>query len=160
VFRVAGEADLVALRDLERSANLAGFAHVFPPDRYPFPDDAVLARWRLVLDDPAVTVLVCDAFDGGGLLAYVAYDEATVRHLAVHPRRWGEGLATAALTRALEAMTRSGAREVRLWVLAENHRARRLYEHLGWRPSGREQDGSWRPYPLEMEYQRRVGDPA
>ena len=157
VFRQAGEADLVALRDLERTATLAGFSHVFPPERYPFPDDAVLARWRLVLEDPGAAVLVRDGPDGRGLVAYVAYDDTSVRHLAVHPQHWGEGLATAALGTALAALRRRGSGRASLWVLAENHRARRLYEHLGWRPSGREQDGSWPPYPLELEYCRRTG---
>ena len=39
-------------------------------------------------------------------------------------------------------------------VLVENHRARGLYEHLGWTPTGREQSAEWPPYPVEMEYGR------
>ena len=45
-----------ALLDLERRANLVGLAHVFPADRFAFPDDDVLARWCLLLADPSVTV--------------------------------------------------------------------------------------------------------
>jgi hypothetical protein len=39
-------------------------------------------------------------------------------------------------------------------VLRENTRARGLYEHLGWAPTGREQAAEWPPYPVELEYGR------
>ena len=32
-----------------------------------------------------------------------------------------------------------------------NHRARGLYEHLGWEPTGREQAAEWPPYPVELQ---------
>ncbi len=153
MFRVATPADLTALRDLERAANLAALGHVFPPDRYPFPDDAVLARWALVLDEPGVAVLVVD---GAGrreaLVAYAAHDDRSLRHLAVHPTRWGTGLATAAIAVATEAMARRGGREAELWCLVDNHRARRLYEHLGWRATPERQDAPWPPHPVELRY--------
>ena len=56
MFREATEHDLLSLAELERDANLVGLAHVVPPERYPCPVDAVLARWRLVLDDPTAVV--------------------------------------------------------------------------------------------------------
>ena len=56
MFRAASRDDLVALRDLERAANLAALGHVFPPERYPFPDDDVLARWALLFEDPDVGI--------------------------------------------------------------------------------------------------------
>jgi RimJ/RimL family protein N-acetyltransferase len=40
----------------------------------------------------------------------------------------------------------------RLWCLAENHRARRLYDRLGWRPTGVERAAEWPPHPVELEY--------
>lgn len=141
-WRVATSADAVALRDLERTASRAGLAHVF--GELPYPDDDVLARWALLLDDPEVTVEVIE--DEHGLLALVAHDGSTLRHLAVRPDRWGAGLAREAFARAEDA----GAR--RLWVLEANGRARRLYESLGWRPSGATQECPWRPYPTEVEY--------
>ena len=59
-WRRAGSEDAVALTELERVANLAALAHVFDPERHPFPFDDVLARWVLVLDDPEVLVDVVD----------------------------------------------------------------------------------------------------
>jgi GNAT superfamily N-acetyltransferase len=150
-FRGANAADAPALRDLERSAGLAALGHVFPPDRHPYPSDDVLARWHLVLADQGVMVEL--AVDDRGPVCLLAYDEyGTLRHLAVAPRAWGQGLATAAVTRAVRAWRTAGHRDARLWCLAENHRARGLYERLGWRLTGLSQPAPWPPYPTEMEY--------
>jgi GNAT superfamily N-acetyltransferase len=148
-FRRATAADVVALRDLERAASLAGIAHVFPADRFPFPDDGVLARWALVLEDDDVRVEVVDG--PAGLRALTAYDGSSLRHLAVHPDDWGYGLGRAGVERAVEAIAAGGSAQARLWVLEHNHRARGLYEKLGWRPSGVTQECSWPPHPVETE---------
>ena len=55
-------------------------------------------------------------------------------------------VAAAAVARA----SRAGAH--RLWCLADNHRARGLYDHLGWRPTGLTRTAEWPPYPIEIEY--------
>lgn len=144
-WRRAVPADAGRLADLEREANLVALAHVFPPDTHPFPYDGVLARWRAVLADDAVVI---EVVEGEELDAFVAHDASVLRHLAVRPTRWGQGLARAAVARALAA----GAR--RLWVLVDNHRARGLYDHLGWRPTGLTRAAEWSPYPTEMEYTR------
>jgi putative acetyltransferase len=142
---MATAADAVALRDLERAANLAALGHVFPPERFPFPDEEILARWRLVLADPRAQVLVDE--DDRGLTCFVEFDSTTIHHLAVRPDVWGTGLARAARAAAEE---RDHPR--RLWCLRDNHRAIGLYEHLGWRRTGREQPAQWPPYPVELEF--------
>jgi RimJ/RimL family protein N-acetyltransferase len=158
MLRVATTDDLAALRDLERKASLAALGHVFPPERFPFPDDAVLARWALVLDEPGVRVLVRDRgpepIDGLDLLA--AYDHRTLRHLAVHPDLWGQGLATTLVRRALHDMRVDGTTTAELWCLEQNHRARRLYQHLGWRATSDVREAVWAPHPVEMRYTRPV----
>ncbi len=145
-WRRATHHDAVALRDLERVSSRAGLAHVFGD--LPYPDDDVLARWALLLDDPTVVVeVVEDASDGaGGLVAFSAHDGDSLRHLAVRPDHWGAGLGREGFRRAEAA----GAR--RLWVLDLNHRARAMYESLGWAPSGDVQECPWPPYPTELEY--------
>jgi len=172
MLRAATGGDLGALRDLERLANEAALGHVYPPERYPFPENDVLSRWVLVMDDPSVRILVCDDPDdpdGHGLIALAAYDDSTLRHLAVHPDHWGEGLATEAINAALEGMAphgeapheRNGRGQAvaSLWCLRENHRARRLYEYLGWRETTDEQEAAWPPYPIEMRYTRLIVQP-
>ncbi len=141
-WRRASADDVVALRDLERIASRTGLAHVF--GRLPYPDDDVLARWALLLDDPTVAVEVVE--DERGLVALTAHDGSTLRHLAVRPDHWSAGLGREGFARAEAA----GAR--RLWVLEENLRARSLYESLGWTPSGNSQECPWPPFPTELEY--------
>jgi RimJ/RimL family protein N-acetyltransferase len=156
-FREATRDDVAALRDLERAANLAALGHVFPADRFPFPDDDVLARWSLVLDDPDVSVLVAE-HDAGAkdLVMFAAYDSTTLRHLAVHPEHWGQGLASDAIDTVLHAMDRRGGTIASLWCLEENHRARRLYEYLGWRAEPERREAPWPPHPTEMRYSRLI----
>jgi len=141
-WRRATSDDVVALRDLERAASRAGLAHVFGD--LPYPDDDVLARWVLLLDDPDVVVEVVE--DDAGLVALAAHDGSSLRHLAVRPDHWGSGLGRDGFARAEAA----GAR--RLWVLADNGRARALYESCGWQPSGTSQECPWPPFPTELEY--------
>jgi GNAT superfamily N-acetyltransferase len=141
-WRRATSDDAVALRDLERIASQTGLAHVFGD--LPYPDDDVLARWALLLDDPEVVVEVIE--DEQGLVALAAHDGTSLRHLAVRPDHWSAGLGREAFARAEAA----GAK--RLWVLELNHRARALYESLGWTPSGMSQQCPWPPYPTELEY--------
>lgn len=141
-WRRASADDMVALRDLERAASQIGLAHVF--GQLPYPDDDVLARWALLLEDPTVVVEVVE--DDAGLVALTAHDGSTLRHLAVRPDHWRAGLGREGFARAEAA----GAQ--RLWVLAANGRARGLYESLGWAPSGDSQECPWPPYPTELEY--------
>ena len=142
-WRRAGVADAEPLTDLERDANLAALAHVFPPERFPFPWAAVRDRWDATLADPGVTVDVVHGREG--LLAFVAYDAETLRHLAVHPDHWGTGLARAGLRRASSAGVR------RLWCLARNERALGVYRRLGWRETGGTRTAEWPPHPTEVE---------
>lgn len=156
-FRTAGPDEAAALLEVERAASLAALAHVFPPQRYPYPDVDVLARWELVLADPEVTVEVAGA--PGELVAVVAYDRTSVRHLAVRPEAWGHGWGSAALSRAEAAMAASGAATAMLWVLRDNDRARGWYERRGWRATGVTREAPWPPYPPEWEYAVRVRRP-
>lgn len=154
MLRLAMAADFVALRDLERAASLAGLGHIFPPQIYPYPDDRVLARWRLLLDDPTVEVLVDDA--AGVLRALAAYDDLWLRHLAVAPEHWATGLATILVETALRRLAERGTAEAWLWVLAENHRARRFYERTGWVQTGDERTAEFVPHPREVSYVRKL----
>ncbi len=135
--------DAEALKDLEKAANLVALAHVFPPRLHPYPDDDVLARWRRLLADPSVTTLVGE--DDRGLTCFAAFDDTTLRHLAVRPDRWGSGLSA-------EVVGASTAD--RLWCLELNHRARRFYERHGWVVTGQRRLSEFPPHPVEVEYLR------
>ena len=141
-WRSATADEAASLCDLERVSMQTGLVHVF--GNLPYPEDDVLARWVLVLDDPEVCVDVVD--DAEGLVAFAAYDAGSLRHLGVRPDHWGTGLGRDGVARAVAA----GART--LWVLADNHRARGLYDSLGWAPTGDTQTCPWAPYPTELRY--------
>ena len=67
-------------------------------------------------------------------------------------------VATAAVDAVLRARAERGCRVASLWCLEENHRARRLYERLGWRPTAERREAPWPPHPVEMRYQRTLPD--
>ena len=144
-FRRATAADAGPLAELERAANVVALAHVFPPDDHAFPLEEVADRWGATLAEPTVTVEVLDGDDG--LRGYVAHDDAVLRHLAVHPSAWGQGLGRELVGRAVGRMGPGP----RLWCLRDNHRARALYEHLGWRETGLSRQAVWPPHPTELE---------
>ncbi len=150
MLRTAGPDDAYALSRLERTAALATLGRIFPPDRYPYPDGDVTARWRLVLGDPTVTTLLAE--DGDELIGYAAYDPLSLRHLAVAPDRLGSGLADELYDTVHAAWRHAGLARAVLWVLAENARARRFYERHGWRADGRRQECPWPPHPDELGY--------
>lgn len=152
-FRTAGSDDAGALTELERAASTAALAHVFGSER-PYPVHDVLARWTVVLDDPDVTALL--AYDGDDPVGYLAADSVELRHFGVHPDRFGTGVADALHAQAIEVMAAAGVRSARLWVLAENHRARRFYERHGWWPDGRERPSEFPPYPPQLGYARPI----
>jgi GNAT superfamily N-acetyltransferase len=148
--RAARPQDADVLLEIEREANLVALAQVFPPETYPYPSADVLERWRRTLADPEVEVrLFAEAGRPERQVAFVAFDATTLRHLAVRPEAWGRGVARLAVEFATDRM-----QSPRLWVLTANTRARGLYEHLGWRPTGRTRAAEFPPYPDELELVR------
>ncbi|SCL51143.1 L-amino acid N-acyltransferase YncA [Micromonospora citrea] len=63
----------------------------------------------------------------------------------VEPAHWGDGTARALLAAARAGLAARGWSEYRVWVLADNHRARRFYERAGLSPDG---ERSTYPVPL------------
>ncbi len=68
----------------------------------------------------------------------------------VLPGWWGTGVADDLHGAALDAMP--DCPELRLWVLEENHRARRFYEKRGWRLNGETRVVPFPPSPLDVGY--------
>ena len=106
-----------------------------------FPDDV----WRQRAgDDPAAaTFIASEAGDDIGLARIFAEPDPHGRtHLVSmwvdggHRRR---GVARALIDRAVRWAAERHAHEVILWVADENATARRLYEQVGFRPTGRRQ---------------------
>jgi GNAT superfamily N-acetyltransferase len=136
------EADLQF--ELQRAASLAGLAHIFPPEQFPYPDEAVRERWRAF---PGV-VLVAE--QNGAAVGLAAVADCWLNGLYVVPAAWGTGVAVALHDAALVAQP--DCAEVKLWVLEENRRARRFYERHGWRRNGEQRVVEYPPSPLDVGY--------
>ena len=63
---------------------------------------------------------------------------AEVRAIYVEPNFWGRGIGRELLAKAMAELKNAGFKEVTLWVLEDNHRTVRFYEHQGFTlcPSG------------------------
>jgi GNAT superfamily N-acetyltransferase len=138
------------LAGLQERASVAAFAHIFPPERFPFPRDAVHERWAQAIEDPAAHVLVAERAEEavGVALARPEWLEG----LYVAPEWWGKGVADELHARALEVVRELGSAQIHLWVLEENARARRFYERRGWRENGQTRVVPFPPNPLDVGY--------
>jgi GNAT superfamily N-acetyltransferase len=140
------------LFELYRRTALVAYAHVFPPERYPFPDEAVRASWRDLVAGHGRDHEVAVAEEDGALVGAVVAAPGTLEHLFVVPERWGAGVADALHDAALAVSREAGADRCRLEVLEENRRARRFYERRGWSPDGRRRTGEHPPHPAVVGY--------
>ena len=61
MIRRARRDESATLLRIQRDAGIAAFSHVFPQDRFPFPDDEVHENWKRALADPDVEVYVAEA---------------------------------------------------------------------------------------------------
>jgi GNAT superfamily N-acetyltransferase len=146
--------EFVALFELEKAASLAGLGHVFPVEEFAFPDEDVLAKYRLWFEDPDFKAVAVE--QGRRLIAHAAYDREQLRQLSVHPEHWGSGLAGTLVEAALDDMAASGTKRARLWVLTANARARRFYQRTGWVPTGKMSRSQFVPHPEMLEYVRHL----
>jgi GNAT superfamily N-acetyltransferase len=137
---------------IARAASLAGFAHVFPPELYDYPADAIRADWVAALADPDAETYL--AFEGDLPVGVVSVSDGTMQTLYVLPELWGMGVGSALHDAALERLRALGVREARLWTLVENGRARAFYERRGWRLTGRTRVVPFPPRPIDVEYAR------
>ncbi|MFD6751963.1 GNAT family N-acetyltransferase [Micromonospora gifhornensis] len=91
------------------------------------------------------------------------YGEVVAMYVA--PEHWGDGTAKALFTAARASLRERGWTQYRVWVLADNHRARRFYERAGLSPDGERStyqvplSGGRTPLGLvELRYTGRLDD--
>jgi GNAT superfamily N-acetyltransferase len=140
VIRRSGHEEAEAHFRVQREASLAGLGHIYGDE--PYPDDAVLERWRTF---PG-TVLVAER--DGGIVGVAGIEAEWLHGFYVLPESWGTGVADELHEAALELGV------ARLWCLEENRRARRFYEKRGWRLNGETRVVEYPPHPLDVGYSR------
>ena len=153
MIRHATDDDLLTLLELEREASSTGLGHIFGP-HLPFPADDVLARWRIVLDNPATTTLIDE--DETGPVGYAAYGEGWLHHLGIRPRLWGTGRADLLHGAVLDGLSAQGVSTSYLWVLVDNHRARSFYARRGWEETGVREPEVFEPFPVKIQLRRSL----
>jgi GNAT superfamily N-acetyltransferase len=114
----------------------AAYAHALPRERLESmsPGDRV-EQWRR--RPPIVAELE------GEIVGFVAVGpsrsndaEGELYAIYVHPDHWATGIGRALMEAGEAELRRLGHRNVVLWVLDDNPRARRFYELAGWRADG------------------------
>ncbi len=131
---------------------MAALGHIFPQDVYPFPREVVRQRWAAEMADAEIGVYVCTD-EAGSITGFAARRGDEVLHFGTAPRTWGSGLA-ASLHDALLASFPESVTHCRLRVFAENGRARRFYEKLGWTCTGKVTRSTFPPHAELVTYTR------
>jgi len=150
LIREARSDEAESLAAIQRDASLAGNAHIFPPELYPFPMGEIIERWESVIDDSAVTVLV--RVEGDDAVGVVGSRAEWLDGLYVLPEWWSRGAGRTLHDEVLERQRADGRTSCNLWVLEENARARRFYERLGWRENGETRVVPFPPHPTDLGY--------
>jgi GNAT superfamily N-acetyltransferase len=154
VIREARADEAKALAEIQRHASLAALAHIFPPELYPFPIDEVRERWVAALAHPETSVFVAE--DDGRPVGLAGFRVQWLDGLYVVPEHWARGLGLALHDEVLERLRERGCTRCHLWVLEDNHRARRFYERHGWGENGRTRVVPFPPNPLDVGYAIRL----
>jgi RimJ/RimL family protein N-acetyltransferase len=149
-FRPMAVGDLGEVLDVQERGAVVGLGSVFPQESHPFPKEAILLRWRAELADPEIAAYVA-ADSRGNIVGFAARRADEVLHFGTAVETWGTGLATW-MHDELVATYPPESRRLTLWVFQGNDRARRFYERLGWRSTGRATRSSFSPNPVLVEY--------
>jgi len=152
VIRPARDGEVEQLFAIQRAASVKAFAHIFPPELYPYPDDDVRELWRESLADPAVEVYLSEV--DGEPVGSVAIGDVFLRNLYVVPDLWRTGVGSVLHDHALERLKARGCSTAKLWTLEENWGARRFYEKHGWELNGETRVVPYPPRPTDVGYSK------
>jgi GNAT superfamily N-acetyltransferase len=139
---------------IQRDACVTAFAHIYPPELYPFPDDDVRAIWRATLVDPHIESYVAEV--DGEPVGSVSVGEGFLRTLYVLPSHWRGGVGTALHDHALERLRAHGNDVAKLWTLAENWNGRQYYEKRGWALTEETRVVPFPPNPIDVQYAKEL----
>ena len=147
VFRRAAPEDSKGVADLFQTSFVDTFGHLYrAADLQAFLATKTEEQFRREIADARFDFILAE--DCGQMAGYVKLGppelpvETPPRTLELCQlyvlKRWhGAGIAKGLMERALERVRARSARHVQLSVYVDNHRARRFYEHYGFKPVGR-----------------------
>ncbi|MCL2671284.1 MAG: GNAT family N-acetyltransferase [Clostridiales bacterium] len=163
-LRPAVPADAAALADILASSWQSAYAGLLPPALLEtYTNRARLEqKFARLLSSSATTPHI--ALRGSLPVGLVGYgksreedlpDAGEIVSLYVIERLWGLGVGKKLLDTALAALSAAGHKEVFLWVLTDNPRARRFYEKQGFTPDGAAKDSGLNGAP-ELRYRLQL----
>jgi RimJ/RimL family protein N-acetyltransferase len=142
-LREATIEDVPAIAALHRSGWREGYGHLFTPDILERAIEKHCSRWPVVFRDPdfrQTTMLVVESEEGLTGFAHFgpAEDERTELYsFYVDPSHWGDGTAVEMMTGVRAILVSDGLTSVYLTTYGGVSRARRFYEKMGFRETGR-----------------------
>jgi len=152
----------------------AAYAEILPAGYLAALDLAAwIARWRrnLAAHKPPARTFVAE--DNGKIVGFASVGPyrakdalgdvmepgvGEVYAIYAHPDSWSTGAGRALMDAAIAHLAESGLPAIRLWVFADNPRARRFYERAGFVPDGTSEmdtidpDGSYETTAEELRY--------
>jgi GNAT superfamily N-acetyltransferase len=153
-LRPARPEDAEQLLVIQREASVAAFAHVFDPERYPYPNEAVLELWREKLGAPEVEIHVAEV--DGEAVGVVGVEDEFLSNLYVLPSHQGTGVGSTLHDLALERLRARGIQVARLWTLERNRSARPFYERRGWELTAETRVVPYPPNPIDVQYAKEL----
>jgi RimJ/RimL family protein N-acetyltransferase len=160
--------DAAAIAEVHVRTWQDAYEHVFGAERLAgVTVEQRLPMWRQILNDPAQTALVVEN-EAGRIVGWCtvapsrdADADGELWGIYVLSEAWGSGAGTALMAAGIDALRESGYREVILWVLEDNPRARRFYEREGWTLDGLRKEDRFLGVPVtEVRYRRGLTPPG
>ena len=147
--------DLSALVEVQRAGAVLALGEIFPQDTYPFPTEEIRARWGAEIADPQIDAFVIVDSEGA-VVGFAATRGEELLHFGTAAETWGTGLAARVLAEIVDRLVLAGVTVARLRVFEGNGRACRFYEKQGWAATLRRSRTLFPPYPVLVEYERRL----
>ena len=161
--RNATAEDATGIARVQERGWQAAYRHLFPADELDRGGFIHVDRWTDRLARPPAGWATFVAELDGAVVGFTSVgpsrDESGVGELYaiyVDPEHWSTGTGRALIERAEEQL-RTTYRDVTLWVLEDNPRARAFYERAGWSvDGGRKAEARWGVRAPEVRYRKRL----
>ena len=149
--RDASPDDADAIRIVHESGWRAGYAHLYTPEVIERAVAKHCIRWPRLLTSPTfgdTTLLILE--ENGEVVGFAHFGPTgnelsseqrpgltELHSFYIHPSRWGTRAATCLMEQVVETVRRQGVTKLHLTTGVEVRRARRFYEKMGFRETGR-----------------------
>ncbi len=166
IIRYANADDIDALANIHSRSLRVAFKGIVPDDTLDntFSYSRRKQGFTYELDDEnPITAIAFDGDNEVGLLSfgasrYITVDEDTIELWRIYliPEYWGSGIGEELFNWGMNEIMRKGYKNVILWVLEENTRARRFYEKHGFSHNGCSIDAGLGRNVSELLYNRKL----